>query len=88
MQLIVREALVKSLLGEPGLLGDLEQLGCGIVTDDPLVLLLEQHLEHRESLVTGAARQHGSGLGKNVERELAEDQPHLPSVDVLLLQLR
>src|SRR5690606_15287601 len=55
MQLIVREALVKSLLGEPGLLGDLEQLGCGIVTDDPLVLLRsEEHtseLQSRENLV-------------------------------------
>src|SRR5690606_17308454 len=44
-------------------------------------------LEHREGFIAGATRQHGPRLGKNVERELAEDQPHLPSVDVLPLQL-
>src|SRR5262245_40791457 len=69
-QLLIRQALLKSLLGEARLLGDLLERRQRLL-DRPALLLAEQGLDHGEVFsVAGAARQHRAGGRERVEREL------------------
>src|SRR5262245_17711423 len=87
-QLLIRQALLKALLGEARLLGELLERRQRLL-HRPALLLAGQPLYHGEKLsLAGAARQHRAGGGERVERELAEDETHFSRVDDALLEFR
>src|SRR5262245_7223310 len=87
-EILVLEAFVEAVLADAGELGDLAELGARFLAR-PHLLLLEQHVEHREVFFRrGAARQHEGGKGEIIEWELAEDELDLAGVDELGLELR
>ena len=90
-QRLVLQALLDRLLAETGLLADPDQRFSGVF-QHPVVLLLEQHVDHGEifaCVVLGdAARQHRASRGLDVEREFAEHVANLAGVDVFRFDLR
>src|SRR5215213_4568901 len=88
---LVLEAILDRLLAETGLLADPDQ-GFRGVFQDPLVLLLEQHVDDSEILarvvLCDAARQHRARRRLDVEREFAEHVTYLPGIDIFRLYFR
>src|SRR6516165_711545 len=85
--LLIREAFVKRLLGEAGLLGDGKH-GLERLLHHPILLLRKEGFDQREKfVVAGAARQHGGGGRERIEGKFPEDEAHLAGVDVFLLHL-
>src|SRR5271166_2935156 len=84
--LLIRETFVEALLGEARLSGNVQHRLQRLL-HHPVLLLQEQRLDQREILIlAGATRQHGTGGGKRVQRELAEDEADLAGIDVFPFQ--
>src|SRR5690606_18343876 len=82
-KLLVRQASLEGLLCKTGKFCNLQESRFAVLGGRPLLLLLEENVDHREVPVFRcAARQHESGSRARIERELTEDEPCLARIDI------